>query len=112
MSLRREVALLLGQVLDHGLDLVVALLRPRHKPAAGGPAESLRDLLALGHWVGLRGVTDIIVNTDTALVYLRSELLGDSADLPRPLAALLIRHVAALQIQIMFGVTKESLVDT
>ena len=60
-SLRREVTLLLGQVLDHSLDLVMALLRPGHKPAARGPAQPLRYLLALGHRVCLRGsVTGLI----------------------------------------------------
>ena len=53
-SLRREVTLLLGQVLDHSLDLVMALLRPGHKPAARGPTQPLRYLLALRHRVCLR----------------------------------------------------------
>lgn len=53
-SLRREVTILLRKVLDHGLDLVVALLRPGHKPAARGPAQPLWNLLALGHRVCLR----------------------------------------------------------
>ena len=97
-SLWREVTLLLRQLLDHGLDLVVALLRPGHKPAARGPTQALRNLLALGHRVCLKqrhGInTDMVHDINT--VYLGPELLGDGAHLPRPLAALLVRHVAAL----------------
>ena len=52
-SLRREITFFLGQVLDHSLDLVMALLRPGHKPAARGSAQPLRYLLALGHRVCL-----------------------------------------------------------
>ena len=63
-SLRREVTVLLRQVLDHGLDLVVALLGPRHKSAARGPAQLLRNLLALSHRVCLRQRHGIDVNHD------------------------------------------------
>ena len=96
-SLRREVTFFLGQVLDHSLDLVMALLRPGHKPAARGSAQPLRYLLALGHRVCLRPRHGMNIDT-VHETHLGSELLGDGADLPWPLAALLVRHVAALQM--------------
>ena len=57
----------------------MALFRTGDKPTPSGTAQTLGHLLTLGHGVGLG-----------------PQLLGDGADLPGPLAALLVRHIAAL----------------
>ena len=93
-SLRLEIADLVGNVRDDRLDLVMALLGSRDEPTASGSAESLGDLLTLGHRVGLR-----------------PPLLGDGADLPRPFAALLVGDVALLGVLALLLVLGPALGD-
>ena len=89
-----EIADLVRNVRDDRLDLVMALFWSRHEPAACRTAEPLGDLLALGHGVGLR-----------------PPLLGDGADLTRPLAALLVGDVALLGVLALLLVLGPALGD-
>ena len=81
LSLWLEITELGGDVRHHRLDLVVAFLRAGDEPAPSRAAQSLGNFLTASHWVGLR-----------------PPLLGDGANLSRPLAALLVRDVAILAV--------------
>ena len=92
LSLRLEVTELAGDVRHHGLHLVVTFLRAGREPAASGAAQSLGDFLAPRHRVGLGPL-----------------LLGDGADLSRPLAALLASDVALLGVLALLLVLRPAL---
>ena len=81
LSLGLEITELAGDVSHHRLHLVVTFLRARHEPAPSRTAQSLGDFLTPSHRVGLGPL-----------------LLGDGANLPRPLAALLASDVALLGV--------------
>ena len=94
LSLWLEITELAGDVRHHRLDLVVAFLRAGHEPTACRAAQSLGNFLTASHWVGLR-----------------PPLLGDGANLPRPLAALLVSDVAILGVLALLLVLSPALGD-
>ena len=92
LSLWLEFAELAGDVRHHRLDLVVAFLRAGDEPAPSRAAQSLGNFLTASHWVGLR-----------------PPLLGDGANLSRPLAALLVSDVARLGVLALLLVLRPAL---
>ena len=80
-SLWLEVTLFAGDISHHGLHLVMTNLRARHEPTASRTTQSLGNFLASSHRVGLGSL-----------------LLGDGANLSRPLTALLVSDVASLGV--------------
>ena len=92
LSLWLEITNLGGDVCHHGLHLVVTFLWAGHEPAARRAAQSLGNFLTPSHRVGLRPL-----------------LLGDSANLPGPLAALLVSDVAILGVLALLLVLRPAL---
>ena len=92
LSLRLEVTELAGDVRHDRLHLVVTNLRAGDEPAPGRAAESLGDFLTASHRVGLG-----------------PPLLGDGANLPGPLTALLVSDVALLAVLALLLVLRPAL---
>ena len=92
LSLWLEITDFFGDVCHHGLHLVVTFLWAGHEPAARRAAQSLGNFLTPSHRVGLRPL-----------------LLDYSANLPGPLAALLVSDVAILGVLALLLVLRPAL---
>ena len=94
--LRLKVTNLIRNIRDHSLNLVMTLLRTRHKPTARGTTQLLRYLRIL--WLLFSCIyTTLHLLTLGHRVELGPQLSPDRAHLPGPLAAVLLCHVATLQ---------------
>ena len=92
LSLWLEITELAGDVSHHGLHLVMTFLSAWHEPAPCRAAQSLGNFLTPSHRVGLRPL-----------------LLDDGANLPGPLAALLVSDVAILGVLALLLVLRPAL---